>query len=132
MSKFNALRMAQEVAKYPQIAIRDSFFGLFSETVYKPTESKVESYSNYYDADNGLVFRRLIECPDEHLSEMLQSLHETHQDKQGRFRLDLCISEDCRFIAMQLNEVSAESVHHLTPIRYFEGKEAEQVEDLIG
>ncbi len=132
MSKFYALNMAQEVAKYPQIANKDTFFGLIHQTVYQPTQSKVESFSNYYNAENGQVFRELIECPKEQLNQLLDTLQETHQDKEGKYRLDLCISEDCKFVAMQLNEVKGSNTFHLTPIRYFEGKEAESVENLLG
>lgn len=129
MSKFFALNMAREVAKHPSIHQREYLFGLFRSTVYVPTNSAVESYSNYYSEEDARLFKNLIECKSEKLQESVDSLAKVECSPGSNFRLDLCISHDGQFVAMQLNHVDNEVVTHITPIRYFEGKEAETVDN---
>ena len=61
------------------------------------------------------------------LSEMLKFMC----NDNSLFRLDLCISHDCHFIAMQLNHVNGDEITHITPIRYFEGNDALAVNEIF-
>lgn len=129
MSKFFALNMAREVAKHPSIKQRHYLFGLIHSTVYVPTNSAVESYSNYYNEADARLFKNLIESPSDQLQANVESLTKVECTPGANFRLDLCISHDGQFVAMQLNHVVNEVVTHITPIRYFEGKDAETVDN---
>ena len=131
MSKFNKLDMAKEVAKHPQIVLKNHFFGLFSNTVYAPTSSEVESYSNYYQDKDALLFRNLIDASASDLEQNLKPLEDVETKEDGKYRLDLCVSHDGQFIAMQLNEVVNDVAKHLTPVRYFIGEEAQKVDQIF-
>ena len=132
MSKFNKLDMAKEVAKHPQIVLKNYFFGLLSNTVYAPTSSEVESYSNYYQDKDALLFRNLIDASASDLEQNLKPLEDVETKEDGKYRLDLCVSHDGQFIAaMQLNEVVGDVVKHLTPVRYFMGEEAQKVDQIF-
>ena len=124
MSKFNKLDMAKEVAKHPQIILKNHFFGL-------PTSSEVESYSNYYQDKDALLFRNLIDASASDLEQNLKPLEDVETKEDGKYRLDLCVSHDGQFIAMQLNEVVGDVVKHLTPVRYFMGEEAQKVDQIF-
>ena len=76
MSNFNKLDMAKEVAKHPQIVLKNYFFGLLSNTVYAPTSSEVESYSNYYQDKDALLFRNLIDASASDLEQNLKPLED--------------------------------------------------------
>lgn len=131
MSKFYALKMAQEVASHPMISQQDHLFGLIHDVVYKPTESKVESYSNYYTEEDARLFKNLIESKENDLNVSLNPLENVMCNSKSMFRLDLCVSHDSRFIAMQLNHVNGDEITHITPIRYFEGEDALAVNEIF-
>lgn len=132
MSKFFKLNMANEVARNPHVVIRHHLFGMLTSVLYSPTQSPIESYSNYYDKEQGEFFLQLINSSDGHLSEAIGNAHDIEVQPQGGcYRLDLCLSSDHRFIALQLNEVQGQSQRPLTPIRYFEGDQAELIENLF-
>lgn len=128
MSKFHSLYMADEVAKHPLIKDESQFFGLWQKTIYIPTGSQVESFSNFYNENDAKRFKELIECPEKELAQYTKDLTEIECTPGANFRLDLCISQDCQFVAMQLNHVGKETMTHITPIRYFEGDIAKEVE----
>lgn len=131
MSKFFALEMASEVAKHPKLTISHGLLGLFKKATYKPTGSVVESYSNCYKLDDALQIRDLINADDKEFEQKLTTIGKIDCDPKANFHLDLCISHDCRFVAMQLNHVADDEVMHITPIRYIEGKMAEKFEDSL-
>lgn len=131
MSRFYALPMAYEVAKHPSIEEKDYLFGLIHTVVYKPTASKVESYSNYYKEDDARLFKNLIESPKGQVSNYVDPLNDVNTTDGASFRLDICVSHDGKFIALQLNHVADDVTTHITPIRYFEGTEAMAVDNLF-
>ena len=131
MSRFYTLKMAREVAEHPMIADQEHLFGLIHNVVYKPTSSKIESYSNYYAEEDARLFKNLIEGKDDNLKNELDPLAKVMCSDSSLFRLDLCVSHDCQFIAMQLNHVNGEEITHITPIRYFEGNDALAVNEIF-
>lgn len=131
MSKFYALEMAKTVSAHPNLMKQDRFFGLLHNVVYKPTDSIVESYSNYYKEEDAQRFKSLIESKDEQLEAHIESLKDAYCEPGESFRLDICASQDGQFIAMQLNHVANNITTHITPIRYFEGKEALKVDKIF-
>lgn len=131
MSKFYALQMATEVVKHHNIAETNGFLGHFKHAFYRPTNSMVESYCNYYNEPEARKIQSLIDSTDEQLDEHLSALSETNCVSSASFRLDMCVSQDCRFIAMQLNHVAGDVVTHLTSIRYFEDETALKVNEIF-
>lgn len=131
MSKFYALDMAKEVIKHPQIRETKGFLGYFKQAFYAPTASKVNSFSNYYTENDARLIKNLIDGPEEDFSCNMEALDKVDCIKNAPFRLDLCISHDSQFIAMQLNHVVNGVVTHITPIRYFEGQMALKVENIF-
>jgi len=132
MAQFFALEMAKEVANHPHINSTKGIFGKFRHVVYTPTSSTMESYSNYYNEAIARQIQTLINSKAEvELQQSLTPLLNTKCEDSADFRLDLCVSHDSKFIAMQLNHVADGVITHITPIRYFEGEEAQMVEDIF-
>jgi len=129
MSKFLALNMANEVAKNPQVSVETSIFGLHTSAKYQPTHSKIDSFSNFYGTTGRDILERILESKD--VEKALESIEEIECIEDGKYRLDLCISRDHQFVAMQLIELTDNAEKHLSPIRYYEGKEAEKIENLF-
>ena len=131
MSKFYAIKMAEEVASHPNILKESFFFGLFHHVKYKPTGSKIESFSNFYKDTDAQLFKNLIESKEGQLESNVASLKEAYCTDDSSFRLDICVSKDGQFIAMQLNHIADDTLTHITPIRYFEGTEAITVDKIF-
>jgi len=131
MAKFFALEMANEVSQHPHISVNKYLFGWLYNVVYSPTDSEVESYSNYYEQDIASKFRNLINSKEEEFDQYLQPLINTQCLEIGAFRVDLCISHDAKFIAIQLNHIADGVMTHITPIRYFEGEQAQMVQEIF-
>ncbi len=129
MSKFLALNMANEVAKNPQVSLEKSVFGLHTSAQYQPTHSKIDSFSNFYGTTGRDILERILDSKN--VDDAIESVNEIECDESGKYRLDLCISRDHKFIAMQLNEVTDSAEKHLSPIRYYEGEDAEKIENLF-
>ncbi len=129
MSKFLALNMANEVAKNPQVSLEKTVFGLHTSAKYQPTHSTIDSFSNFYGVTGRDILERILESKN--VDDAVASVEEIECVEDGKYRLDLCISRDHQFVAMQLNEVTDTAERHLSPIRYYEGKEAEKIENLF-
>lgn len=131
MSKFYELAMSKEVSKHPSIKETHGFLGCFKRAIYSPTSSIVESFSNYYKECDAKLIKKLIDGKDDEIDRNLEALSGIDCTKDASFRLDLCISHDSQFIAMQLNHEANGTLTHITPIRYFEGAMAQKVEDIF-
>lgn len=129
MSKFLALNMANEVAKNPQVSLEKSVFGLHTSAKYQPTHSKIDSFSNFYDTTGRDLFERILESKD--VEDAVKNTEEIECVEDGKYRLDICMSRDHQFVAMQLNEITDNAEKHLSPIRYYEGEDAEKIENLF-
>lgn len=131
MSKFFALEMSHEVSKHPKLNVSKGFLGFCRKVTYIPTDSQVESYSNYYAKQDAERIRDLINCSDDKAQSQVDAFQPIETQPGSSFRLDLCVSDDAQFIAMQLNHVANGVMTHITPIRYFEGALAKQVENIF-
>lgn len=131
MSKFFALEMSHEVSKHPKLNVTKGFLGFFRKVIYTPTDSPVESYSNFYAKQDAERIRDLINCSDEKAQSQVDTFKTIETQPDSSFRLDLCVSDDAHFIAMQLNHVANGVMTHITPIRYFEGALAQQIENIF-
>lgn len=128
MSKFYALKMAAQVATHPHINEKKGLLGLGHKVVYQPTGSKVASYCNHYDEKNATHIRQLMQCPENELESIISQMDEWHCCEKGNYLLELCISDDAQFIAMRLTQADGSEV---LPIRYFEGKKASMIDNLL-
>ena len=131
MSKFFALEMAKEVIKHPRIKETKGFLGYFKKAVYAPTASRVDSYSNYYKEQDAQLIKNLLDGSESEIEQHVAALSGVDSTQDASFRLDLCISSDSQFIAMQLNHVVNGIITHITPIRYYEGQLAQKVENIF-
>ncbi len=131
MSKFEALEMSQHVALHPRVEAQ-KFLGLFGQHyLYTPTRSRISSFSNYYDTNDGEAFLRISEASEEEICEQINRMGERQVTGQGEYRLDLCISADARFVAFQLYHRQRGEYQAVSIIRFLEGDTAQCFEQLL-
>lgn len=123
--------MAKTVSHHSHVSIKKSFFGLCSTAYYTSTNSKIESFENQYSRETGDKIRPLFSLSDDKIIEQTKIIQSLKQQPNGNYRLDICISRDHKFLAMQLYHFENLMYRPVTEVRYFEGETAEAIETLF-
>lgn len=131
MSRFFSVEMASAVSKHPHVSIKKSLFGLFAKAYYNVTKSQIGSYENSYSRETGERIKPLFSIEDKYVIGCTKDIGLLHQQPNGNYRLDICISRDRQFIALQLFHFENLMYRPVTDVRYFEGEQAEAIEKLF-
>ena len=131
MSRFFSVFMASAVSKHPHVSIKKSLFGLFAKSYYNVTKSQIGSYENSYSRETGERIKPLFSIGDKYVIGCTKDIGLLHQQPNGNYRLDICISRDRQFIALQLFHFENLMYRPVTDVRYFEGEQAEAIEKLF-
>lgn len=126
MSKFSNIQIAEIVALHPQVEVH-KFFGLFEYATYQGTHSRIESYRNFYNKPEALSLVHIADAP----KESLLSASELQANPDGNYRVDLCISKDCKFAAFQVFERKGSDFEPFSKLCILEGEEASTFEKLL-
>lgn len=131
MSRFFSVEIASAVSEHPHVSIKKSFFGLFANAYYNITNSQIDSYENSYSRETGERIKPLFSVGDKYVIGCTKDIGSLHQQPNGNYRLDICISRDRQFIALQLFHFENLMYRPVTDVRYFEGEQAEAIEKLF-
>ena len=131
MSRFFSVEIASTVSEHPHVSIKKSFFGLFANAYYNVTNSQIDSYENSYSRETGERIKPLFSVGDKYVIGCTKDIGSLHQQPNGNYRLDICISRDRQFIALQLFHFENLMYRPVTDVRYFEGEQAEAIEKLF-
>lgn len=131
MSRFNSIEMAKTVSSHAHISTQKTFFGLLTKAYYIPTGSTIRSYENYFRPELHDDLTALFTLKEEQMSHFISRLKGVKSVPNGNLRLDLCVSDDRQFVAIQLYQFQNFLYRPISEIRYFEGPLAEQVQDLF-
>ena len=103
MARINKMEMAPALLNNPKISVRKSFFGLQTKAVYEPTQSPVETLVYDYSTENGTVVRRILAkaTPESDIEQLVNMLEGVTKAGMGPFRLEMAVSADRRFLALQ-------------------------------
>ena len=131
MTSFKNLEMAAAVSSHPHIEVKKSCFGLSSKLVYTLTQSPVKvSVYDYAPADGERV-ERLLNLSPEKLEQELSEKGAPKTAPVGHFRLEVCLSEDRKFCALQLFRFVDFSYTAASEARFYEGKNVETIVKLF-
>ncbi len=116
--------MAKSLLKDNRIALRTSFFGLSSKAVFLPSESVIRAYVKEYSSENSQLLKQLLAYPKDKLEEF-QKRHTTIESTSvGPARLEMGVSDDRQFVAVQLFGYFDFSYSPLTDVLIYEGADA--------
>ena len=121
--------MAQTISIHPHIEIRTSFFGLIKKIFYTPTQSLVDVFQGYYNAENGEKIKALLEIPTDKAEK--KPLKKIDKISVGNVQLEACVSRDHQFVALQLSRYSDFTYHAVTPVTCYEGSDAEWISAIL-
>lgn len=131
MANFNNLQMANALLAHEKLSVKSILFGLKKRLVYIPTGSPVKVIRDNYHADAVDQLRRIIESDDKGLAAAVKSFRAKKQPI-GNVELDICLSEDKNFVALQLLRFGDEYAYHpITEPAFFEGEQAQLVSSIL-
>lgn len=131
MANFNNLQMANALLAHEKLSVKSILFGLKKLLVYIPTGSPVKVIRDNYHADAVDQLQRIIESDDKGLAAAVKSFRAKKQPI-GNVQLDICLSEDKNFVALQLLRFGDEYAYHpITEPAFFEGEQAQLVSSIL-
>ena len=121
--------MAAAVSAYKNINIKKSLFS--TKAIYTPTSSPVKAMVLEYSPSEGERVQRLLEMPADKMAVAIEQKGKPLAGVNGNFRLEVCLSEDRQFCALQLFRFADFSYRPLFEPRFFEGETVEYVAKLL-
>jgi len=121
----NEKAMLNALAQKSYIQIEKKFWGLKTNILYVPTNSKIRTFYLEFDLQNGLRAKQILFAPSAELSSLCKE--KLKSTVNGKFRAYLCASKDFHFAAIQLSEYEDFSFKPVGEIRFSVGGEAEQL-----
>ena len=129
MSSIKNLEMAATLSAYQHIEIKKSLFS--TKVVYTPTQSQVKAIILEYTPTEGERVERLLDMPLDKMADDIQQKGKPVAGVNGNFRLELCLSDDRQFCAVQLLRFANFQYKPVFEPRFYEGKDAEAVAQLL-
>ena len=129
MSSIKNLEMAAALFAYQHIEIKKSLFS--TKVVYTPTQSQVKVYILEYAPTEGERVERLLGMPLDKMAADIQQKGKPAAGANGNFRLELCLSDDRQFCALQLFRFGDFQYKPVFEPRFYEGKDVEAIALLL-
>ena len=122
--------MARTICADLRVSIRKSFFGLCTTLTYTPTQSIIDARQIELTPSEGDQLSRLMNDGRDSLLKAAASV-KLHPIVNGNYKLDVCISRDHQFVALQLLKYIQLNYEPVTPLLIYEGEEAKAVAQLF-
>ena len=129
MSSIKNLEMATALSTYQHIEIKKSLFS--TKAIYTPTQSQAKAIILEYTPTEGERVERLLDMPLDKMAADIQQNGKPAAGANGHFRLELCLSDDRQFCALQLFRFGDFQYKPVFDPRFYEGKDAEYITQLI-
>lgn len=123
--------MAEALLSNNNLSVESTLFGLIKRLVYAPTGSPVKVFRYNYHADAIAPLQRIIESEDKGLNAAVKAFRAQKQ-AVGNVELDVCLSQDKNFVALQLLQFGDEYAYHpISSPAFFEGEQAQLVSKIL-
>jgi len=129
MSSIKNLEMAAALSAYQHIEIKKSLFS--TKAIYTPTQSLAKAIILEYSPSEGERVERLLDMPLDKMAADIQQKGKPVAGANGNFRLELCLSDDHQFCALQLFRFGDFQYKPVFEPRFYESKDAEYITQLI-
>ena len=129
MSSIKNLEMAAALSTYQHIEIKKSLFS--TKAVYTPTQSQARAIILEYNPTEGERVERLLDMPLDKMAAEIKQKGKPVTGANGNFRLELCLSDDRQFCALQLFRFGDFQYKPLFDPRFYEGADVEYIAQLI-
>ena len=129
MSSIKNLEMAAALSAYQHIEIKKSLFS--TKAIYTPTQSLAKAIILEYSPSEGERVARLLDMPLDKMAADIQQKGKPATGANGNFRLELCLSDDHQFCALQLFRFADFQYKPVFDPRFYEGKDVEPFTKLL-
>jgi len=129
MSSIKNLEMAAALSAYQHIEIKKSLFS--TKAIYTPTQSPAKAIILEYSPSEGERVARLLDMPLDKMAAEIQQKGKPATGANGNFRLELCLSDDHQFCAVQLLRFGDFQYKPVFDPRFYEGKDVEPFTKLL-
>ena len=129
MSSIKNLEMAAALSTYEHIEIKKSLFS--TKAIYTPTQSQAKAIILEYTPSEGERVEHLLEMPLDKMAADIQQKGKPATGANGNFRLELCLSDDRQFCAVQLLRFGDFQYKPVFDPRFYEGKDVEPFTKLL-
>ena len=121
--------MAAALSAYQHIEIKKSLFS--TKAIYTPTQSLAKAIILEYSPSEGERVARLLDMPLDKMAAEIQQKGKPVAGVNGNFRLELCLSDDHQFCAVQLFRFGDFQYKPVFDPRFYEGKDVESITQLV-
>lgn len=125
MSSIKRLEMAAALSAYTHIKIKKSLFS--TTAIYLPTQSQVKAVILEYTPSEGERVERLLSMPLDKMAEDIAQKGKPSAGANGNYRLELCLSDDHQFCALQLFRFGDFEYNPVFEPRFYEGHDVEAI-----
>jgi hypothetical protein len=121
--------MAAALSAYQHIEIKKSLFS--TKAIYTPTQSLAKAIILEYSPSEGERVARLLDMPLDKMAAEIQQKGKPVAGVNGNFRLEVCLSDDHQFCAVQLFRFGDFQYKPVFEPRFYEGKDVEPITKLL-
>ena len=121
--------MAAALSTYSHIEIKKSLFS--TKAIYTPTQSLVKAIILEYTPTEGGRVARLLDMPLDKMAADIQEKGKPVAVANGNYRLELCLSDDHQFCALQLFQFGDFRYNPISEPRFYKGKDVEAIALLL-
>ena len=121
--------MAAALSAYKNITIKKSLFS--TKAVYEPTQSIVNPVVQEYTPTSGEYLAHLLSLPLDKMADELDKKGKPATAPIGHFHLEVCLSDDQQFCALQLFRFMDFSYTPVFEPRFYEGQDVATIVKLL-
>ena len=121
--------MAAAMSTYNNIVIKKTLFS--TKAVYKPTGSPVKAMVLEYSPSEGERVSRLLNMPFDKMVADIEQNGKPVAGANGNFRLEVCISSDRQFCALQMFRYGDFCYNAIGEPRFYEGDDAKTIAQIL-
>ena len=121
--------MAAALSAYPHIEIKKSLFS--TKAIYTPTQSLAKAIILEYSPSEGERVERLLGMTPDKMVADIQQKGKPQCGVNGHFRLEVCLSDDHQFCALQLFRFGDFKYNPVFEPRFYTGAGVEPITQLI-
>ena len=129
MSSIKNLDMAAAVSAYKNITIKKSLFS--TKAIYTPTGCTIKAMVLEYSPSEGEKVKHLLDMPLDKMTADIEQKGKPKTGVNGNFRLEVCLSDDHQFCALQLFRFADLCYSSLYEPRFYEGTDVEYITKLF-
>ena len=131
MASIKSLEMGKAVSGHIHVAIKKSFFWLKQTGIYTPTMSPIEVRIYDFNQDLGRRIEKMLNSTEDKLEEAVKDIGRINSVTIGNVQLEVCLSQDHQFAALQLFRYAELMYHPVTQVKFYEGEKAALISTLF-